>query len=353
MNIKRSLHLIVIVILIMFTNSCKDQESSKQAHINIQAFNTSYSDAATPANIIDTVYAINAPSRIVRRMREDQDGNLLIAAYTDVILYDGKTFSKIPKIPGFESFDAFDALQDSKGNIWIASTHFGVFFYDGKAYTQYTSELGLAHNRTIDIFEAKAGDIWISTMGGISRFEGNNIHNYSTKDGLPNNQVTRIIQDKGGIMWIGTRGSACIFDGKKFTVIKDEDENAFINIRHIIEDQRGHIWLGGSEGLWNFDGKSFTKITETMVGNIHQDHKGNIWVNAQSSDSYGWELMMFDSSSSSITKEALIKIKTEDSAYFGLFEYGEGIMWIGTGSGIFTYDGNQVTYFIDGDDTFK
>ena len=58
-----------------------------------------------------------------------------MAAFEDIMLYDGKSFTKIPKADNFKSFDAFDALQDSKGNIWIASTHHGVFLYDGKKFS--------------------------------------------------------------------------------------------------------------------------------------------------------------------------------------------------------------------------
>jgi len=49
-----------------------------------------------------------------RKIKKDKEGNLLIAAYEDIIRYDGKSFTNFPKQRELDSFDAFDVLEEKK-----------------------------------------------------------------------------------------------------------------------------------------------------------------------------------------------------------------------------------------------
>jgi hypothetical protein len=69
---------------------------------------------------------------MTRKIRKDKEGNLLFASYTDIIRYDGTSFTKFIK-EGLDSYDAFDVWGDRNGRIWIASTPFGVFQYSALA----------------------------------------------------------------------------------------------------------------------------------------------------------------------------------------------------------------------------
>ena len=340
---KNHLKFYLAVFLFTFLVSCNGQGQTYQQESNLQQAKNELANVIPTVEKVDTILAPNAPSRIVRRIRKDKEGNFLIAAFTDVILYDGESFSKLPKAKGFESFDAFDALEDSKGNIWIASTHYGVFRYNGRDYMHFTTDNGLAHNRTIDIHEDRGGNIWISTMGGVSCYDGKTFHNFTTRDGLTNNDVNRIMEDKTGKIWIGTRGDACVYDGKTFTTITGENGQPFNNIRYIIEDRQGNIWLGGGAGLWQYDGNVFTNYSQGFVGNIHEDKKGNIWALSER-----WTLTMYESIPSSIGMGTVTQIETSSPMLFGIGEDGEGNIWVGTGSGVLKYDGKVINYFIDG-----
>lgn len=294
----------------------------------------------------DSIYAVHAPSRMTRRIRNDREGNLLMASYEDVIQYDGDVFSKLPKVAGIESVDAFDALQDSKGTIWIASTRYGVFTYKDGGYTHFNTENGLAYNRTIDLYEDGAGRIWVSTMGGISCFDGGTIQNFTTEDGLPHNDVNRIIQDKNGLFWIGTRGSACVFDGTNFREILTDNGKPMKNVRHIIEDTLGRIWFGGSDGLWFYEAEQFTRVSKAMVTGIVEDKKGTIWTISGGMGDRGWKLTKYSNSSHLNGISVADKIDIDGQVLFGIGEDSTGNIWIGTGSGVLSYDGNTMHYYI-------
>lgn len=324
-----------LVILFASLVACNGQERAKQSP------NSSLGFTSTPAKA-DTSYTTNAPARITRKIRKNKEGGLLMAAFEDVMLYDGKSFAKIPKTDSFKSVDAFDALQDSKGYIWIASTHHGVFRYDGKNFKQLTTDDGLAHNRTMSLYEDKAGNIWIATMGGVSCYNGTSFRNFTTKEGLNHNDVNTIIEDSKGRIWFGTRGTMSIYDPStsKFDELKNANGQPFTNVWSIVEDKQGNIWIGGKNGLWRYNGSSFKNYSTEFVNHIYQDSKGNIWTTSQRG-----VLTRYSKNPLFNYTIAPTQVFKGTKMLFGINEDKQGRIWVGTLKGVFSYNGKSINYF--------
>ncbi len=332
----------LIFLLPVFLTTCKEQDRTDSQKKDKRQLVIKSLDKISTAEKVDTLFAINAPARITRKIRKDKNGNLLIAAFEEVIRYDGETFSSIPKVPGIESLDAFDALEDSKGNIWIASTHHGVFRYDGKDFKHFTTATGLVHNRTMDIHEDQTGNIWIATMGGLSCYNGKSFRNYTTKEGLSHNDVNTIMEDRTGKIWLGTRGSACIYEPstETFTEITRNGDIPFTNVWSIIEDNKNNIWLGAENGLWRYDGRLFTNFTREVVNCVFEDKKGNIWTTSPQG-----ALKYYDEQSLLNEETSPLEIFRSDHMFFRVIEDKEGNIWLGTLKGILRYDGKGISYF--------
>ncbi|MEZ5975929.1 MAG: two-component regulator propeller domain-containing protein [Planctomycetota bacterium] len=116
----------------------------------------------------------------------DRQGRLLIAAYDDIIRYDGRSFVPLNKGEGLESWYAFDVLEDRHGDIWIASDQSGVFRVDGDtgAVSRFTTDDGIGNRRNMCVYEDRAGNIWIGGQGGLTRFDGTTFRNFTVADGL-------------------------------------------------------------------------------------------------------------------------------------------------------------------------
>jgi len=287
------------------------------------------------------------PNTMVRNIRRDRKGNMLIAASRGgVFRYDGKSFTNITSKVSSARF--WNVLEDRRGNLWLASTDSGVYYYHGKSFQHFTTREGLANNQVICIYEDKTGNIWFGTGGGVSRYDGKSFLNFATKQGLSNDDVTTIIEDKTGKFWIGTRGVACVYDGKTFTILT-HNGSTFKNVWSIIEDKKGNIWLGGSDGLWRYNGNTFTNLTQNFVGYIYEDKKGNIWTSSQTTN--GWVLSRYDEKSLYDKKPTVTEIKSEDEVtrrmIFGISEADDGSIWFGALDGVHRYDGNTVTDFKD------
>jgi len=331
------------VVLLFVLPACKGKDEASR-----QKGNTSQPENALPNRFslvekVDTIFTQNTPSRITRKIRKDSDGNLLISAFEDVVLYDGELFSNLPRVKGFESIDAFDALEDSKGNIWIASTHLGVFRYDGKVFKNFTTDDGLAHNRTIDIYEDKAGNIWIATMGGASCYNGLSFQNFTTKEGMPHNDVNTIIEDRTGKIWFGTRGTACFYDpsSSKFTEISNNEGEPLRNVKSMIEDKKGVIWLSNEEGIWRYDSSPLMLVSNKGGNYIYEDKNDNIWF------THGSVLSLFSKESLNLTNPKATEVFVGKGMFFGISEDKEGNIWVGTLQGVFNYDGKSIKFYSD------
>lgn len=327
--------------------SCR--QNQQEAHKNSVMPNTK--DSTT----------LQVPNSMVRNVKLDKNGNILIASFKGVFRYDGKSFTNITNTISSPSF--WDVLEDRKGNLWFATRNSGAYYYNGKSFQHFTTKEGLANNGVRSVYEDKAGTIWFGTGGGVSRYDGKIFRNFTTKDGLPNNDVTTIMEDKAGKIWFGTRGEACFYDGKKFTILKNKDGKAFTNVWSIIDDKKGDIWFGGSivedkrgdtlvvsGGLWRYDGNIYTKVSQHGAAAIIQDKKGNIWTTgAANPNGVGvWSLLRYDVASLYSEKPTVTEIMSiKEGMLCGIVEANNGDIWFGSLNGVYRYDGKTITDFKD------
>ncbi|HEY5970248.1 MAG TPA: two-component regulator propeller domain-containing protein [Chitinophagaceae bacterium] len=297
------------------------------------------------------------PMSQVRNVKQDRNGNILIAAtWGGVFRYDGKSFTNltISKI-GLHRF--WDVLEDRRGNLWFASLDSGVYYYNGKSFQHFTTREGLANNAVMCIYEDKAGIIWFGTEGGgVSRYDGKSFRNFTTIEGSSDN-ITTIIEDKTGKFWFGAQiGNMFVYDGKTFTVLKDKDGNAFNNVWSIIEDKKGNIWFGDNNGLWRYDPSAalrtgsgtFTKVSQRGAYGIIEDKKGNIWTAGVVNPPIGkvWAISRYDAKSLYNKMPTVTEIKSGGIMDFmGILEANDGSIWIGSAGGVYRYDGKTFTDF--------
>lgn len=339
---KNITQLCLSIFLLVFLVSCQEQKRTHKPKSKIRLTENLLSETIPTTKRSDTIYIANAPSGITRKIRKLKDSTLLIAAFNDVTLYDGKVFSNIPKPESFKSFDAFDALKDTNGNIWIASTHFGVFQYSGANFVHFTTDNGLVHNRVMAIHEDDAGNIWIATMGGVSIYNGTSFQNFTTKEGLPHNDVNIIMEDKTGKIWLGTRETVSVYNPltSTFTEIANNNGKSFKNVWSIIQDKKDHIWIGGEDGLWRYNGSSFTNFSTEFINCIYEDEKGNIWTTSSEGS-----LKRYDNTSLPGKKVIPIEVFKSNSMIFWVTEDYEGSFWVGTLKGVFKYKEKKVSFF--------
>ncbi|MEZ6003888.1 MAG: two-component regulator propeller domain-containing protein [Planctomycetota bacterium] len=274
----------------------------------------------------------------------DRQGRLLIAAYDDIIRYDGRSFVPLNKGEGLESWYAFDVLEDRHGDIWIASDQSGVFRVDGDtgAVSRFTTDDGIGNRRNMCVYEDRAGNIWIGGQGGLTRFDGTTFRNFTVADGLPHNDINTVLEDRHGNLWFGTRGNAGIYDGVRFHELRNGENQPFFNVWSILEDRSGDIWLIDREGLWRFHGGVCTHETAD-VWKVYEDAEGAFWFTGMLAGGTS-SLMRAESKDATGGDWVLPEVFHSPTMLFGLVQDPQGVLWIGGGDGIWSYDGATARY---------
>ncbi len=155
-----------------------------------------------------------------------------------------------------------------------------------------------------------------------------------------------IIQDRDGFLWFSSFYNGMLrFDGSSKWMIRegaDGISNDFVT--QLFEDRDGNIWAGTNHGLNRYN-KQTNTITQfyrdpdqpesSLVGNVFnhssrsiiQDRKGYLWFGTQSG------LSRYDPRTDrfhNFQHDPDNQFSLSDNEIFGLFEDGEGFIWVAT-----------------------
>ena len=190
------------------------------------------------------------PDNEIFSIRETREGELLVGTSRGLGRLKGTAFSRyVP--PGPTELQAvFDALEDSAGNLWLASASGLKRLRGQEAVDVISADLQVA-NTVVTLSEGRDGILWAGTRGnGLWRVRGSEKQHFDVGSGLSSNQIRSIYEDKDGTVWIGTLGGglSAIVDGKfhRFTA---SDGLLSDNITKVVDDANGNLWLSTTRGV--------------------------------------------------------------------------------------------------------
>lgn len=121
---------------------------------------------------------------------------------------------------------------------------------------------GLAQSQVYDVIEDTQGNIWMATWGGgISKFDGINFHTISKANGLGSNYVESLHRDEETI-WIGTKAGLTEYNGKSFKSYYLLPDSVPVRVHDATTDAQGKVWVATESGLYTFFNSRFEQITD-------------------------------------------------------------------------------------------
>lgn len=345
----------------------------------------------------------NAVEGIVRDIEFGTEGEAYVAiADTCLVKIDkGGIPSQLSLADAGKGIRIRDLFTDGEGNLWIASFGGGLMelpggspdrarsFPYGSAADRMFTKIAGKDNETLllgtvdqgmlefsirtrtyspvsgfgrdevhfvhDIMVSSEGSIWVGAENGLHIKDASGItrltHSSSMPDSISDNAVFCISEDSEGGVWIGTYFGGVNYYSRyssmfrKYSPLPEEGHLRGKNISEFCPTGDGRIWIGTEDaGLHRFDPKDGKFETGFIpAGNIHALSiiDGNLWAG-----SYGEGLFILGRDGRLIRRHILPAEggSPGDNSIYSIFKDISGVVWIGTESGLFTYDGKNGTF---------
>jgi ligand-binding sensor domain-containing protein len=116
-------------------------------------------------------------------------------------------------------------------------------------------------------------------------------------------------------------------------------------VRNIIQDRKGNIWIASFRGIFKYDGKSFVNMTSEVSSarffSILEDRNGNFWFGSIGSGVFYYDGKSF--------RNFTIKDGLLNNGVTCIYEDKAGNIWFGVSGGASRYDGKSFrNYIIEG-----
>ncbi len=132
-------------------------------------------------------------------------------------------------------------------------------------------------------------------------------------------RIVASIEDAAGNLWFGSIGEGLFkYDGKSFVHFGMEQGLNSNSIYSILQDKSGIVWVGTNNGLNRFNGNRFVSIPIVL------NNKNSTYFES-------------DNKISSPTKNTV----------WSIMQDRKGTIWLGTDDGVYCYDGNTFSRFLD------
>ncbi|MEL6864096.1 MAG: two-component regulator propeller domain-containing protein [Bacteroidota bacterium] len=186
----------------------------------------------------------------VRDILEDSAGNIWMATCSGLGRYDGERLSFF-QLSDHKTQCANSLLMDRNGHIWVTYNKGVVVRYDGASFRVYHTEDGLSQYNITSIIEDQTGTIWMGSMGGgLTLYDGSSFTTYSEKEGMSSNRIVTLLEDNQGNIWAGTDDVGLIgFDGQTFHFLTKKDGLCSNGLAALSLDEQGRIWASTIKGL--------------------------------------------------------------------------------------------------------
>ena len=216
---------------------------------------------------LTTFTDIDYPLESVRKVLEDKEKNeFWIATYNDgVFRYNQSGYIRYHAGNGLLNNTVMDIKKDENGDIWLA-TYGGVSIFDGNGFRHLTIADGLPSNGIIHIFKDNRNRTWLSTFNGVAILEEGRIIR------LPESENSEIIsyftiQDRENRYYIGTNQGLYRVEPEELQnsdapVARLKAFRLYNNKQGLIANELnaggsllasdGSIWLGTVEGVSQF-----------------------------------------------------------------------------------------------------
>lgn len=162
----------------------------------------------------------------------------------------------------------FSLFEDYQNNLWIGIANGGIckMNREDNTFICYSNEsqnaTSLSNNMVLSFFEDSQKRLWVCTANGLNLMESEGVfRHFFQKDGLPNDLIYGMLEDGDGNLWASTNGglSKIRFQNEAISFQNFEQSDGLqsqeFNQFAFYKTKKGRLCFGGPGGLTIFDPK--------------------------------------------------------------------------------------------------
>ncbi len=290
------------------------------------------------------------PSGSVQSLVQDALGFVWVGTDAGLARYDGATATSYLRSddPTSLSGSVVQALAAGDGGVVWAGTSAGLDRYD-PASDRFLRVSGLPSQNVRAVEADGAGGVWVGTAGGLAHVTARGTVDLVERAdaGLPREEVSALWLAPGGDLWVGTRGGLARRRDGRYQAFRPAAEGGQrgLNVSALAPSGRGALLVGTmGSGLWSVDPASGqfapldigADINAQNVTDVYEDAGGTTWVST-----LGGGLRRLTPGADGVRVYEPVpgdpgSLSGDDVS--ALMEDRQGILWVGTFSGLDRFD---------------
>jgi signal transduction histidine kinase/CheY-like chemotaxis protein/ligand-binding sensor domain-containing protein len=313
-------------------------------------------------------FSVNeAPRSRIRSITQDEYGFLWLGTNSGLYRYDGYRLENYRLEPGDPASLTDDRVwtvyKDRTGALWIG-TEGGLDLLDATQMTFTHYRHDPADDRSLSpgpaqvVYQDHDGTLWVGTAGGLDRMDpstGGFIHyRHDPRDDatLSHSGVLALHEDRRGNLWIGTVAGLNVLEKATGRITRFRHDPADPHslghdlVHAIEEDRSGVLWLASNSGnglsalnvktgrfaRYSFHAEELPAQGPTGVAGLYVDRSGDLWLCTMDRG-----LLKLDPEARRFVRYSRDPAEPNtlpNDTVLSLFEDAEGVMWVGTQSGL-------------------
>ncbi|MGH8104793.1 MAG: diguanylate cyclase [Arenimonas sp.] len=276
----------------------------------------------------------------VTALAKDLDGKLLSVTDQGLFKQDGERFLPVPGAEDLGSRHQVESiLVESSDRIMFGTQSEGLYCLCNGKIEHFDTKNGLVNNRIATLFLDQEKSLWIGTNLGVTRIRTGQITRYARHNGLSDDYVRAVLKDVDGSTWVGTSDGLNHIKNDEITQWNRSQGLASDSIYSLMLRKPDELWIGTADaGISILHAGKFRSIgrdkglPSNQVRGLVADGD-RVWAGMGARAGGGVAL---------IENERVTKLFGNDLAVRALFLDSKKRLWIGSTSGIFYIEKNQL-----------